>query len=202
MLCNIVNQIMRHFIFNKIIIISEMNKREIDWSGKEEGEAELLCYECGADFRTRSYFLRHRRAHRNAEICGMLMTEDSWRGMVGNDSDTEGGGDALKEHDQHHRGNYGMSNGHHYNQLHHYQDLLNDDHDETRSLRDNDTKTDDQGHGQWLWNERHSQWLWTEQPPLFVLLRQHGIQGVKKERKRVEQAGKNTNEVQSVPGSK
>ena len=54
-----------------------MNKREIDWSGKEEGEAELLCYECGADFRTRSYFLRHRRAHRNAEICGMLMTEDS-----------------------------------------------------------------------------------------------------------------------------
>ena len=68
-----------------------MNKREIDWSGKEEGEAELLCYECGADFRTRSYFLRHRRAHRNAEICGVLMTEDSWRGMVGNDSDTEGG---------------------------------------------------------------------------------------------------------------
>ena len=27
----------------------------------------------------------------------MLMTEDSWRGMVGNDSDTEEGDDAVKE---------------------------------------------------------------------------------------------------------
>ena len=74
-----------------------MTKREIDWNAKEEGEAELLCYECGAYFRTPSYFLRHRRAHRNAEICGVLMTEDSWRGMVGNDSDTEEGDDAVKE---------------------------------------------------------------------------------------------------------
>ena len=174
-----------------------MTKREIDWSGKDEGEAELLCYECGVYFRTRSYFFRHRRAHRNAEICGVLMTDDSWRGMVGNDSDTEGGVDALKEHDQHHRGNYGMVNGHHYNQLHHYHDLLNEDHDETRSVRDNDTKTDDQGHGQWLWNAQHSQWLWTEQHHRG----DYGMQGVKKKGNSVKQKG-NTNETQSVHGSK
>ena len=36
----------------------------------EEGEAELLCYECGADFRSRHYFLKHIRAHKKAEMFG------------------------------------------------------------------------------------------------------------------------------------
>ena len=81
--------------FNKNII-SEMNNNEVVWS-LEEGEAELVCYECGADFRTRCYFLRHRRAHRNAEMFGVPMTEDDWRGMCGNDSDTEEEDDAPEE---------------------------------------------------------------------------------------------------------
>ena len=41
----------------------------------EEGEAELLCYECGADFRSRHYFLKHIRAHKNAEMFGIAMTK-------------------------------------------------------------------------------------------------------------------------------
>ena len=44
----------------------------------EEGEAELLCYECGADFRSRYYFLKHIRAHKNAEMFGIPMTEEDW----------------------------------------------------------------------------------------------------------------------------
>ena len=63
----------------------------------EEGEAELLCYECGADFCSRHYFLKHIRAHKNAEMFGVPMTEDDWRGMCGNDSDTEEEDDAPEE---------------------------------------------------------------------------------------------------------
>ena len=76
-----------------------MNNQGVLWSleedHSEEGEAELLCYECGADFRTRSYFLRHRRAHRNAEMFGLPMTEDDWRGE--RDDDTEEEDEAPKE---------------------------------------------------------------------------------------------------------
>ena len=55
----------------------------------EEGEAELLCYECGADFRSRYYFLKHIRAHKNAEMFGIPMTEEDWEGMTDSDDESE-----------------------------------------------------------------------------------------------------------------
>ena len=57
--------------------------------GLEEGESELLCYECGADFRSRHYFLRHIRAHKKAEMFGIAMTEEDWEGMADSDDETE-----------------------------------------------------------------------------------------------------------------
>ena len=55
----------------------------------EEGEAELLCYECGADFCSRHYFLKHIRAHKNAEMFGVAMTEEDWEGMTDSDDESE-----------------------------------------------------------------------------------------------------------------
>ena len=55
----------------------------------EEGEAELLCYECGADFRSRHYFLKHIRAHKNAEMFGVAITEEDWEGMTDSDDESE-----------------------------------------------------------------------------------------------------------------
>ena len=55
----------------------------------EEGEAELLCYECGADFRSRYYFLKHIRAHKNAEMFGVAITEEDWEGMTDSDDESE-----------------------------------------------------------------------------------------------------------------
>ena len=57
--------------------------------GLEEGESELLCYECGADFRSRHYFLKHIRAHKKAEMFGIAMTEEDWEGMGDSDDETE-----------------------------------------------------------------------------------------------------------------
>ena len=53
----------------------------------EEGESELLCYFCGCDFRSRKYFLRHHRAHIDAEISGVQMSDKSWKGIVDHESD-------------------------------------------------------------------------------------------------------------------
>lgn len=53
----------------------------------EEGESELLCYFCGCDFRSRKYFLRHHRAHIDAEISGVQMPDISWKGIVDHESD-------------------------------------------------------------------------------------------------------------------
>ena len=55
----------------------------------EEGEADLLCYECGADFRSRHYFLKHIRAHKNAEMFGVAITEEDWEGMTDSDDESE-----------------------------------------------------------------------------------------------------------------
>ena len=62
-------------------------EEELDRSGKEEGESELLCYYCGMNFRTRKYFLRHHDAHIDAELCGVNMPENSWKGQVGHESE-------------------------------------------------------------------------------------------------------------------
>ena len=53
----------------------------------EEGESELLCYFCGADFISRKFFLRHHRAHLDVEICGIEMPDSAWEGMGTHESD-------------------------------------------------------------------------------------------------------------------
>ena len=62
-------------------------EEELERSGKEEGESELLCYNCGCEFRTRKYFLRHHEAHFDAEFCGVNMPDNSWKGIVGRESE-------------------------------------------------------------------------------------------------------------------
>ena len=47
-------------------MFSEKMAEQGDVKGLEEGEGELLCFECGADFRSRHYFLRHIRAHKKS----------------------------------------------------------------------------------------------------------------------------------------
>ena len=71
------------------------DQKMFPFSEMEEGEAELLCYFCGSEFRTRKYFLRHHRAHIDAESCGVPMPEDSWRGMVNSESSAEEGKSVL-----------------------------------------------------------------------------------------------------------
>ena len=51
----------------------------------EEGESELLCYFCGAEFRTRKYFLRHNNAHIE-ENFGVEMPDKSWKGLIGHET--------------------------------------------------------------------------------------------------------------------
>ena len=67
----------------------------VPFSEMEEGEADLMCYFCGAEFRKRYYFLRHHRAHIDAESCGVPMPDLSWKGMVNSESSTEEGKGVL-----------------------------------------------------------------------------------------------------------
>ena len=55
----------------------------------------LQAIHTGAEFRTRGYFLRHHRAHIDAESCAVPMPEDSWKGMVNSESSTEEGESVL-----------------------------------------------------------------------------------------------------------
>ena len=71
----------------------------------EEGEADLLCYECGADFCSRCYFLKHIRAHKNAEMFGVAMTEEDWEGMT--DSESEEDNDEGEEGEKKEEGQEG-----------------------------------------------------------------------------------------------
>lgn len=61
----------------------------------EEGEAELICYFCGCEFQSPTFFRRHHRHHILAESSGVPMPDDSWKGMVNCESSTEEGESVL-----------------------------------------------------------------------------------------------------------
>ena len=77
-------------------MISDMTEQG-DVGKLEEGEAGLLCYECGADFRSRYYFLKHIRAHKKAEMFGLAMTEEDWEGMTDSEGESEEENDESEE---------------------------------------------------------------------------------------------------------
>ena len=83
------------FVLNKYVFFPEM-----EWDGAEEGEAELLCYFCGCEFRARKYFLRHHQAHIDAECSGVEMPDNSWKGIVNHESNDSSSEEDLEELEQ------------------------------------------------------------------------------------------------------